>query len=1465
MTKVLGQINCPNNSKESAIAAFSNKSTHSRFAVTSKVFVILFLIFGSFAISVSAHDGHPVKVVVISRSADVMPDAQKAFDRKYGKGLVEVAISDGRLQIAADKIINADFIFGDHVTMDVAEQLADPVKTAVKRGAKVILSSSEGVMERVWNLKPDQDASVLVQLYWTTGGEENLVGMLAYFYRYGGGKEKIEVPNLVPQLKTGIWHPQSEKPFTVLDEYLTWYRSRKIVPENAPLVAIHFFSNYYKLNDLAHIKTLIEHLEKSGIGVVPAFGFPIPTIRPLMTSANGKTPIRLILAMNLAITRPDDAKEFEHYGVPVMNLITTRESAEEWLKNDKGLPPGQLTYQVVGPERMGANEPVLMATTEKFIKPDGSEVLRLQPVVERVESIVKRTRRWLILQEKPNSEKRLAMIYYNNPPGKGNLGASYLNLMPSMLAIIRRLKDEGYSTGDALMDEKEFIALLERSGRNIEQWAPGELDQISKQGIVIWEVKKYQTFYKTLPAEFREFVEKEWGKPEDSKLMTIKLPNGEKAFVLPGVRFGNLFLGPQALRTTFEQATASQHSQVVPPPHSYVAAYLWYRYEFKADALMHVGRHGTVEWLPGKSIAQIGSDSSEVLLGDLPDPYIYIIDGDGEALQARRRGYGILLSHLTPLNVVAGVHSEYEAAHSILDNYERTKDDSPLVAEEYKKQFIAKAKELKIDRHLGVDLDKQSWEKTYADLMKFLHEIEETTIPIGQHTLGKMPAENTQREALQAFIQSAFLKEELPGVNRFTENWANDVFDGKPIELPTSFSPKLQERSNAVLKEAKNWIDNLRISPAAELDSMIKVLNGRYIPSGIVGDPLRSPASLPSGRNLHDFDPALIPTKAAWEVGKRLATQTMEAFKEKSGKFPEKVSIILWSGETGRSQGVMESEIFYLLGVEPKWNTRNQLDGLRLMSEDEIGRPRVDVLMTISGLYRDTFPDKVIWLDRAVRLAAAAPDKGENVIRRNDARIKAELIKFGVSEEQADAVSKARAFSQAPGAYGTGGLEKIIEQSKDEGKAKGLAEAYLNAMNNAYSETMWGKNVPKALDLQLQGNQMIIHSRTSNLYGISDNDDVYQYMGGLNVATKAVNNGVGAEMYINNLRQNGSEKVEEFRGALVKELSTRLWNKKWIEGQMTAGYAGARQFAKDTEYLYGWQATTPENMNGSMWQEVYDVYVADKHGLKVDEFFEKNNKHAKQWQLARLLEIDNQGTYKFSEADRAELTRKYVKSVIENGAACSANTCGNAKLHQFIANEAVKAGVSEADLQAFGNQLAKSTEWQSKDFAESPLAFKSGLVQGLGKVETTAETNIETVVKESSPTVAKTEMKTVPAKPAGRVRQDFSEVPVGQQSKPIQNLPTKPAASNAPKPTSNADVKPQNLSPQPEKIEPKQPEVEKVVEPVSGFTLEEKEEKIVPFEESVSQTLPVSPLPYIAVIAFLAFGVWLGRRRSLHE
>lgn len=1354
-------------------------------------FTLIALCLLTFSLPAQAAD--PVRIVALSRYSESVEEAKNLFDKKFGAGLIEVEV--GESEIAPEKLARADVIVFHYLSGAIYERYASQVKAAAARGA-IVLGIPGDNAERFWKVKADAKLLAWAEQFWTYGGVENLAGFLALLYRAAGGAKPIEVPPPQPQAATGIYHPRAAKAFATLPEYLAWYRARKIVPPDAPFAAITFYSNNHKFGDLAHLDALIAQLEREGIGAIAAFGWPLKNQRALLMDKE-QSSVRVILAMNLGFSKPDDAEELQRYGAPVINLMTTRESVGEWIASPKGITPDRLPTQLNAPERAGANEPLMIAATEKV---EGSTTTRSQAVPERVEMAVKRVRRWLALQTKANAGKRVAFIYYSNPPGKGYLGASYLNLMPSLLALMERLKAEGYQAGDTPPDEKQLIEMLHRSGRNIEEWAPGELDEMSRQSMTLLPVSKYRSWYKDLPAEFRAEVEKVWGPPEKSNLMTIRQRDGQPAFVLPGVRLGNLFLGPQPLRSTFDRATKVQHDVLTPPPHSYIAAYLWYRNEFKADAVVHMGRHGTLEWLPGKHVGQAGWDASEALLGDLPDPYYFIIDGGGEAIQARRRAAGVMIGHLTPMIVPGGEQPEYEALHQALDGYEKTAETSPQLAEEYKRQALARIRALKLDKQLGLDLEKLEWEETFEAVHDFLHDVESGPTPMGQATIGSLPRAEIQREALEEFLRSAFRDQDLKAVQPHLKPWADALFEGKSPPASSAFAPKLREKATATINEGRTWLSNLRRSPGMELDALVGILNGRYHASGLLGDPLRNPASIPSGRNLHDFDTNLIPTKAAWELGKMMSDQTLARFKAETGRFPEKVSFVLWYGETGRSHGATESEAMYLMGVEPKWNARGVVDGLRLIPDAELKRPRVDVVFTISGIYRDGFGDKLLWLDRAARLAASADDS--NALRRHDREIAEQLKQSGVAAALAEKAAQARVFGSAPGMYGVGGVGQIIEQSLDEGKEKGLAEMYLHHMNHAYSEKLWGDEVPRALDQQLKGNQAVIHSRTTFVYGLLDNDDSYQFAGGLNIATKSVNGGEPPQFYINNQRSRSKEQVESFRTFLVKELSTRYWNPKWIRAQQEAGYAGARQFVKEIEHLYGWQATSGEHVDGQLWQKSFDVYVADKHGLAMDEFFEQANPHARQWQLSRMLEVDHQGTYKFSDADRGELIKRYVRSVIAHGAACSANTCENRKLHEYIAAQApMVAGLGDAELQAFAARMAKATRWNARDFAAAPAAFRSGLAQGLGQQASASA-------------------------PAAGGRAAMNRKAGATDQSVVNSANTQPALPN-----------------------------------VSGFTMEEK---VISKTGEAIRSLPSNPFIYVPILALVLGGLlWERRRRAI--
>jgi cobaltochelatase CobN len=408
-----------------------------------------------------------------------------------------------------------------------------------------------------------------------------------------------------------------------------------------------------------------------------------------------------------------------------------------------------------------------------------------------------------------------------------------------------------------------------------------------------------------------------------------------------------VFLGPQILRASAAEYTNVQHSATLPPHHGYVAAYLFYRHRLKADAVIHMGRHGTLEWLPGKSVGQAEWDAAEAILGDLPNLNFYIMDGDGEAIQARRRGLAVDLSHLTPMLARTGADTRFASLEEALKKWEETYEESPLVAEEYKANAVAELKRLKLIDQLK--LNPEDPKDLFARVHDFLEAVEEAPLPLGLHTLGEAPAEERQRAGLEAFVGSAFDAADAKKVRSYLAEWTDAIFAGRPPSVPESISGELRERVFRSIDEAHGWLARLRASAPRELEAMVRVLRGEFLPSGLAGDPLAVPDALPSARNLHLGDPALLPSKAGYAVGKKLAMQLLERHRKQHGGYPGKLSMILWGGETGRHQGAMEAQALYLMGIEPEWNARGVPDRLKLIPESELGRPRVNVIFNVSG------------------------------------------------------------------------------------------------------------------------------------------------------------------------------------------------------------------------------------------------------------------------------------------------------------------------------------------------------------------------------------------------------------------------------------------------------------------------------------------------------------------------------------
>lgn len=1225
----------------------------------------------------------PVRILVVTPNTHLLPAAEAAFRAAHGNDAAQfdlVAAAPDAARMARADVIQAWF-----VPAAMLREMAPGVRAAQARGA-LLLASPAQTAEAAWGVTLDGARNATAQQYWEAGGADNLAASFAYAVaqvQRARGETPLTVPALRPAPAAGIYHPRAPGPFATLREYLAWYDGARgdhdgPARRRGPLVGLTFYATHYRQRDLAHVDALVDALEQRGIGVVPVFGWPLSALDAQL-AIDGTTPLELLLTLNLTIPRAADKDWLAAHGLHAINLIATRDSQAAWRADVRGLAGARVPLLLTAPERSGATEPILFATQEDVAGAKASAA-----VPERVDAIVARVQRWLALRHKPNEDKHVAILYYNNPPGRGNIGASYLATLPSLASLLERLRAAGYRTGSSLPDTATLTRLLEANGRNVEAWAPGELDEMVRAGhVTLLPMAQYRRWFDALPADFRAAVTRAWGPPARNPLMLARDAHGEPAFVIPGLRFGNVFVGPQPLRSTFARAQDTTHDTVTPPPHSYLAAYLWYRHAFGADAVVHVGRHGTLEWLPGKQVALAGDDSAEVLLGDLPNAYVYIQDGGGEAIQARRRSAAVLVSHLSPLLANADMPPALAQLDQAIEQEQATRDSAPELAQQYRRQALAQIRALALDRQLGIDAD-APWASIEPTIHAFLHRVEAEPMPLGIHALGTMAPASEQEDALATMLAGRFRTGDASTIGPARlRQWAADLMAAR-APATDGLPARLAAPAQAALASGRQWLADLRASPARELDGVVTVLGGSYLPSAPLGDPVRTPESLPTGRNLHAFDGALIPTPAAWELGKRMAEQTLARYRREHGRAPESVSMVLWYGETERHQGAMEAEALYLMGVEPVWNARGGVEDVRLIADSALTHPRVNVLLTTSGIYRDGFGDKIALLDKAARLAAAA---GDNAISRHDRNVAAALVAGGTDAVLAARLARARVFAAKPGNYAIG-VQQMVEQSRDrQGAPDALARLYLHGMNFAYSAEGWGESAPDALAAHLTRNQAVLFSRTSTLYGALDNDDTYQYAGGLAAATRALS-GRAPPVWLHNLRAPGETSTVDARTWLATELNARQWNPKWIAAMQRSGYAGAREMYREIEHLYGFQATVPEQMPGAFWQRTYDVYVADSLHLGMEAFFRQANPHAMQGVLARLLEVDRQGSYRFSDSERAQLLRRYAESVRRDGMACTANTCGNAALMAHIARTSRALAIDAATLRALGHRYA---------------------------------------------------------------------------------------------------------------------------------------------------------------------------------
>lgn len=1109
--------------------------------------------------------------------------------------------------------------------------------------------------------------------YKDAGGAVNLANMVRAALAGTLKLKAVAGPDKLPEM--AYYNPLNNRSYTDFADYQNDCRWCKA---GRDYVGIMMYRNNALSGKTETAIALANALAARGLNPLVTYGIKTDLeVEKLLLDEQGKPRVAgvLMLAGKFDMTPQHTVPLLQKLNVPFINLITLMtQNIAQYQASPIGLDMMERSWQVGSPELGGAISPTVIATKERFHDAELDVTYDADiPIPERVGRAVDRILNYIELQREMNVNKRISLIYYNYPPGKENIGASYLNVLPkSLWTMLQRMKAEGYDTGRLPKDENALFQLVHEHGVNVNGHAPGALEALVRGGhATLYPVADYKKLFAKLPESLRLEVNNYWGEPEQAKAMLWKDAKGRAYYVFPTVRFGNVLLNPQPDRIGSIDPSRLYHDVHMPPHHQYLAYYLWLQHEFKAHAMVHVGTHGTHEWHGGREVGNLADDPGEVFVGAVPQLYPYIVDNIGEGMQAKRRGMAALISYLTPPLDKAVLNTELVKLMGLISDYRVAAQKSPLGAEAIMDDFGALAVKLGIAKDMGyITVNSVSQMDAIED---HLNEIGQANVPYGLHIFGVSPDEHARKSTVEAMLS-----------------------------VETSLTPLQHEAKKF------DYLSRLERSGKAELDALINGLNGGYIAASGGNDPIRNPDALPTGRNLFGFDTTRLPSRAIYEAGARQAEALVEDYRLRHGVYPDKLTFTLWGVESYRHEGMIESEIMRLLGVKPVWDERGMVKGAERISRRELGRPRVDVVITPSGMYRDQFAPVMLLLDKAVTEARLG-EEADNPLAANYKKVRAALIAKGVSEAQANRLAGVRIFSEPTGTYGTN-VNKLVPMSNTWKDEKEIADVYLNRVGNPYGQGYWGgldvsakdgqpvagQEIPASLGvdifkLALTDVKATIHSRSSNTYAALDNDDFYDALGGSALAVRAVN-GAGAEVIVANLanpKKPHHETLEKFIGT---EMRTRYLNPEWIKSMMKEGYSGARFVGKVTENLWGWQVTTPDAVDDAKWQEMYETYVADRNNLNIKQKFrDSKNMLAYQGMVDRMLTAVNKGYWKPDAKTHAALEAANREAIAEAGVACDRDSCSSIEVTKLAETQDKRTGEAAAKLAAprVGSQVDK--------------------------------------------------------------------------------------------------------------------------------------------------------------------------------
>lgn len=1086
------------------------------------------------------------------------------------------------------------------------------------RGRVMLSSPSTDIakLNREYFKGSDEDYDLLYR-FSSNRGFENDVGIV-YWLLNDMGLVRGKVPEPVTQRHHGIYHPDHPLDVSKDDCIRTLDPSR-------PTIGLLFVASYWIYRNLAHIDALVRRAESKGMNIIPVFfdsgsglsGKETPEIVKKYFTKDG-LPIIDVLIMDTPFSQTTDpSNPYTNFyrrllNVPVINSTMINGKFTDYEDMCRGDAKKEFVFQSSWPEMDGE---IISVPISETVKDDSGKKVNV-PLEDRIDHLLTLCRNWADLRRTQRKDRKIVIIMYQSRPDFGSIGsAAGLDAPESAVKILRRLMDEGYTLDHVPEDGKTLIKEMLDGVTNNLDWTTTE--NVSNNSPHLIRKDEYLQWYSGIPGFIRDKMEDKWGKPPG----TVMVDNGR--MIIPGLVNGNVLITVQPMRSWMEQCDSMIHDPELVMPHQYLAFYRWLKEGFGAQAVIHLGTHGTVEWLPGKGDALSSKCCPDIVLNGMPNIYPFQMDDPGEGLQAKRRSEAVLVGYTCMPMVRADSYGDASVLEGLVQEYLKNR---LTIGNDRKRFIIDKVKELSSALSYSEDL---GWDESTTD-ERILHDLPELNdrlqeagnelIRDGLHVLGRVP-EGTMREEY---------------VNSFTRI----PFGGRP-SLPDAISASgLEGDASAAARElvaefgkagydtaaCKDIIKNRFKTPSddlvsvteyicsalqskldgtsEEIDAVIEGLDGYYVMPGPSGAPTRSgPDILPPGRNYYGLDPSTVPSIASWDVGKRNADLMLEKHKAEKGSYPRQVGVIIWATDTLKTNGEDIAYALWLMGVRPVW-TGTAVTGLEIIPIEELGRPRIDVSIRITGLFRDVFGNLIELLDEAVVMVSELDEDDENnAIAASYRREVAESIASGIAEDEARRNATLRIFGCAPGTYGSG-MNKSIESSQWEDIGD-LGRQYSEWGSFAYGKGISGRKMTEQFGKRFGSCQAIVKNMPDKEIGLVDMDDVYGYLGGMTAFVRSTGN-EDVSAYVGDTSDSSSIKVRSSSDALKLTFRSQIQNPKFIDGLMKHGYAGANEIAKFTGYLFGWDATS-DAMEKWMYDGLAESYLLNE---KVYQWMRSENPFA---------------------------------------------------------------------------------------------------------------------------------------------------------------------------------------------------------------------------------------------------------------